>query len=62
MKIISPDFKITRDHGKIVQKGDFMLTALYHPSALLRDEGKRPETFVDLKNIKKIIDELKSGQ
>ena len=62
MKIISPDFKITRDHGKIVQKGDFMLTALYHPSALLRDEAKRPETFVDLKNIKKIIDELKNRQ
>lgn len=25
--------------------------ALYHPAALLRDPGKRPETFDDLKRL-----------
>lgn len=25
--------------------------AIYHPSALLRDVSKRPETFVDLKEL-----------
>ncbi len=27
------------------------MTAIYHPSALLRDVSKRPETFEDLKSI-----------
>jgi DNA polymerase len=29
--------------------------AVYHPAALLRDESKRPETFVDLKNLSREI-------
>jgi DNA polymerase len=28
------------------------MTAIYHPSALLRDVGKRPETFDDLLSIR----------
>ena len=32
--------------------------AIYHPSALLRDEHKRPETFVDLREIRRMIREL----
>ena len=31
------------------------MTALYHPSALLRDPGKRPETFDDLKSLQREI-------
>ena len=27
------------------------MTALYHPAALLRDPGKKPETFQDLKRL-----------
>ena len=29
--------------------------AIYHPSALLRDLSKRPETFVDLKALQREI-------
>ena len=29
--------------------------AIYHPSALLRDPSKRPETFVDLKALQREI-------
>lgn len=47
-RLISPDFRITREHGKWTQRGDVMYTAIYHPSALLRDPSKRPETFSDL--------------
>ena len=57
MRLIDPEFKITRDHGKWTQKGGIWFTALYHPSALLRDESKRPETFLDLKSLQaKIIE------
>ena len=46
-RLIDPDFKITRDHGQWVEKGGIWFTALYHPSALLRDMTKRPDTFRD---------------
>ena len=51
MKLIKEDFKITREHGQWFEKGGIWFTALYHPSALLRDPGKRPETFRDLKKL-----------
>ncbi len=57
MKLIREDFKITRDHGQWTEKGGIWFTAIYHPSALLRDESKRPETFRDLKSIQaKVLD------
>lgn len=51
-KVIYPDFKITRDHGTWIDRNDTWITALYHPSALLRDLSKRPETFEDLLSIR----------
>ena len=51
MKLIREDFKITRDHGTWEQKGGIWFTAMYHPSALLRDVSKRPDTFRDLKRL-----------
>ena len=35
--------------------------ALYHPAALLRDPGRRPETFVDLKTLERGIRETCPG-
>lgn len=52
MALIRDDFKITREHGTWTQKDGIWMTAIYHPSALLRDETKRPETFVDLLSIR----------
>ena len=51
MKLISPDFKITRDHGKFYERGSFTLCAVYHPSALLRDPSKKEETLADMLEI-----------
>lgn len=48
MRIIKSDFRITREHGTWVQKNGVWISAIYHPSALLRDLTKRPETFDDL--------------
>lgn len=56
--LIHQDFKITKEHGQWFDKDGVKFTAIYHPSALLRDESKRPETFVDLKNIQQMIKEL----
>lgn len=50
--LLREDFRITREHGTWVQKDGIWMTAMYHPSALLRDVSKRPETFDDLLQIR----------
>ena len=47
-RLINPDFRITREHGTWICRNGIWVTAIYHPSALLRDVSKRPETFEDL--------------
>ena len=58
MKLIREDFRISRDHGTWEQKGGIWFTAMYHPSALLRDVTKRPDTFRDLKSLQAKAAEL----
>ncbi|MCF0121590.1 MAG: uracil-DNA glycosylase [Oscillospiraceae bacterium] len=58
MGLIDPDFKITRDHGKWYDVDGRRFMALYHPAALLRDPRRRPETFVDLKELQSEIRRL----
>ena len=36
MRLIRPDFRISREHGQFTEKAGILFTALYHPSALLR--------------------------
>lgn len=55
MRLIDPKFRITRDHGVWFDVDGMRRTALYHPSALLRDPGRRPETFDDLKSLQREI-------
>ena len=58
MRLITPDFKITRDHGAFHQRGNFLITAVYHPSALLRDPRKNEDMYRDMKAIRQKLDEL----
>lgn len=58
MKLIREDFRITRDHGQWYEKGGICFMAMYHPSALLRDISKRPETFRDLKSLQAKVREV----
>ena len=57
-RLIDPEYRITRQHGTWVQKGNVWMTAIFHPSALLRDLSKRPETFDDLLSIREKIREV----
>ena len=57
MRIIRQDFRITREHGTWVEKNGIWMSAIYHPSALLRDLTKRPETFDDLLSLREKIRE-----
>lgn len=57
-RIIDPGFRITREHGSWYHRNEMWIMALYHPSALLRDMSKRPETFEDLLAIREKAREL----
>ena len=58
MKLIKPDFKITQEHGTWFQKGNYLMTAVYHPAALLRDPRKKEDMLLDMQKIKAKLDEL----
>lgn len=59
-KLIREDFKITKEHGVWYEKAGVQFFAIYHPSALLRDISKRPDTFRDLKKLRSKLLELSS--
>lgn len=56
MRLIRPDYRITREHGQFVRKGRYLMTAVYHPAALLRDASKKEDM---LKDMERIRDELR---
>ena len=57
-RLIDPSFRITRQHGTWVERSGVWMSAIYHPSALLRDVSKRPETFEDLLSLREKIKEV----
>lgn len=59
-RLIKPDFKITKEHGIMLKKGAFVITAVYHPAAILRDASKKEDMYRDMKKIKEFLDEAKS--
>lgn len=56
MRLIKPDFKITKEHGTFFRKGKLTMCAVYHPAALLRDPRKKEDMLIDMKNIKAFLD------
>ena len=59
MRLIKPDFKITKEHGEWFERGGYLMTAVYHPAALLRDPRKKEDMLEDMKRIKQKLDEGK---
>ena len=59
--LIREDFRITREHGRWFDLGSRRILATFHPSALLRDPSRRPEAFMDLREIRKEYRALKSS-
>ncbi len=56
--LIRENYRISREHGRWELKNGLWMTAIYHPSALLRDVTKRPETFEDLLSLQEKIREV----
>ena len=58
MKLIRPDFKITREHGVFTEKNGVWMMATLHPAALLRNPSSKPGAFEDFLKLREKIDEL----
>ena len=61
MRIIDPNFRITRDHGVFYERKGITLCAVYHPSLLLRDPHKKDDMMYDMLKIKQRTDSFKNG-
>lgn len=57
-RIIRQDYRITKEHGKFLFRKNTWLTAVYHPSAILRDDSKMSETIADFMAIKQKLEEI----
>ena len=56
--LINSDFRMKEEHGTWICRNGVWMSAIYHPSALLRDVYKRPDTFEDLMDIRKKLREV----
>ena len=46
-RLISPDFRVTRQHGEFFMKNGTLMMGTLHPSALLRYPAQKPAAFED---------------
>lgn len=58
MRLIKPDFKITKEHGQWFLRDGVLITAVYHPALLLRDPHKKEGMLEDMKRIREKLDEM----
>ena len=57
-KLISPDFRVTSQHGKFTEKGGILFMGTFHPSALLRYETNKPLALSDFQALREKAKEL----
>ncbi len=50
--VISPEIRITRERGRWVERKGYWLMPTFHPAALLRDESKKKEAWLDFQAIR----------
>ena len=58
MRYIKEDFKVTKEHGLFFEKNGVLMMGTFHPAALLRNPGSKPDAFSDFLRLREKIDEL----
>ena len=56
--LLDPEIRITRERGKWTERKGVWILPTYHPSALLRDETKKPQAWEDMKSLREKLKEL----
>lgn len=57
-RLISPDFRVTKQHGVFVQKNAVWMMGTFHPAALLRNPRQKPDGFADFLALRDKIQEV----
>ena len=57
-RLISPDFRVTSQHGQFIEKGSILFMGTFHPSALLRNPANKPHALSDFQALRDKIKEL----
>ena len=60
--IISPDFKVTKQHGEFTERAGSYLMGTFHPAALLRYPANKEATFADFLKARDFLAELNAKQ
>ena len=56
-RLISPDFRVTTQHGEFIEKGGILFMGTFHPSALLRTESNKALALEDFQALREKIRE-----
>jgi len=56
--ILGDEYGITNTRGKWIEKKEILYMPTFHPAALLRDENKKIDFWLDIKEVTKKADEL----
>ena len=57
-RLISADFRVTKEHGQFIKKGNILFMGAFHPAALLRNESQKADALSDFQNLREKIKEL----
>lgn len=55
---ISPDFKVTRQHGQFIEKDGVLYMGMFHPAAILRNPNQKPVAFEDFVKLRDKVLEI----
>ena len=57
-RLISPDFKVTKQHGEFIEKNGVLMMGTYHPAAILRNPNSKEAAFGDWLALRDKINEM----
>lgn len=61
-RLISKDFKVTKQHGEFYNKNGVIMMGTFHPAALLRNPRQKPDGFEDFIKLRDKLEELKKNE
>ena len=57
-RLISADFRVTRQHGQFIEKSGILFMGTFHPAALLRNPAQKADALSDFQALRAKMEEL----
>lgn len=57
-RMISEEFKVTKQHGQFFEKDGVLYMGMFHPAAVLRNPNQKPDAFADFVKLRDKIEEI----